>query len=103
MSVFEGSASMKKVLFAFALVAVFSSSALAASRYWDSDGNGGNNIFSTGPPVVETGFGGAGTWDTTNAKWWDGSSSTDVVWNNSGADDAIFGSTVGVIQINFAA
>jgi hypothetical protein len=34
------------------------------------------------------GSGGGGTWDTTSANWYNGT--TDVVWNNANNDTAVF-------------
>lgn len=47
-----------------------------ADLSWDPDLGGS-------PPV-------SGTWDTTTANWWDGAANQ--LWDNSGAEDAIFGS-----------
>ena len=55
-------------------------------RYWDPDQNASNNNLAT-----QAGLGGGGTWDTINPEWWDGSSASDVAWNNSGYDTAVFG------------
>jgi hypothetical protein len=61
----------------------------AATLYWDSDGTGaGSSSLFTG-----SGLGGAGTWDTTNARWWDGSAYG--IWNNGNLDTALFWGTAG--------
>ncbi len=62
----------------------------AANSYqWDSDANAGNNNAAT-----QAGLGGPGAWDTTTARWWDGTG-TDVAWNNATFDTAVFGGLVG--------
>jgi hypothetical protein len=64
------------------------------SIFWDPLGNG--NV--TGIPS-----GGSGTWDTTDAFWWQGSIGTpgpDSTWPNANTDVAVFGGTAGVVTIN---
>ncbi|MBZ9709428.1 autotransporter-associated beta strand repeat-containing protein [Mesorhizobium sp. ESP7-2] len=62
----------------------------AGTRYWDANGSG-------------SGWGGSGTWNTTNLNW---SANNDGVsgpynqpWNNGAGDDAYFGSTAGTITL----
>jgi len=55
----------------------------AATFYWDSDATSGGNIAATG-----AGLGGAGTWDTTTANWWD--LTNDAAWPNNNTANAIF-------------
>lgn len=54
-------------------------SAHAATLYWDGDGVG-----ATGNPPT-AGVGGAGTWDTTLARWWNGTAYQ--LWNGVGGQD----------------
>ncbi len=56
------------------------------SLQWDADANAGNGV-----------GGGAGTWNTTTANWFNGA--TDQVWNNSAVDAAIFGGTAGAVTL----
>jgi len=65
----------------------------AATLYWDSDGTGaGSSSLFTG-----SGLGAAGTWDTTNPRWWDGSAYG--IWNNGNLDTALFWGTAGTITL----
>ncbi|MDH4476112.1 MAG: autotransporter-associated beta strand repeat-containing protein, partial [Verrucomicrobiaceae bacterium] len=53
-----------------------------ADFYWDADATtAGNNVDGTS-------LGGAGTWDTTTASWWD--LSTNLAWPNLNTSNAIF-------------
>ncbi len=54
----------------------------AAEFYWDPDATLGND------PILGTGLGGSGTWDSVSGNWFDGTSI--VPWGNTTADDAIF-------------
>jgi len=70
--------------------------AKAANLYWDSDADSGNNIISTG-----AGLGGPGTWDTTTAEWFNGTSNQ--AWSNSALDIAYFiGPTSGTVTLGEA-
>lgn len=61
--------------------------ALAQSLSWD-----GADTSTTGAQ------GGAGTWDTTTANWWNGS--TNVLWPTAGTNnDAVFGGTAGAVTV----
>jgi autotransporter-associated beta strand protein len=66
--------------------------AKAANLYWDSDATSGGNNISTG-----AGLGGAGTWDTSSAKWFDGTN--DIAWSNSALDVAYFTGTAGTVAL----
>ena len=60
----------------------------AQSLTWDGNG-------TTAPNPN----GGAGTWNTTNSNWWNGT--TNVTWPTSGTDnDAVFGGTGGTVTIS---
>ena len=66
-----------------------------AALYWDADGNViGDNT------TTNAGLGGNGTWNTTSALWWDGSSSALTTWPNTGSDTAIFTGSAGVGILN---
>lgn len=56
--------------------ALFPSTAQAATYTWDASGTGARTD-------------GSGSWTTTNANWWNGSS--DVNWTTTGIDTAVFG------------
>ena len=66
--------------------------AKAANLYWDNDATSGGNTISTG-----AGLGGAGTWDTSAAKWFDGTN--DIAWSNSALDVAYFTGTSGTVTL----
>ncbi|MFC7397598.1 beta strand repeat-containing protein, partial [Chelatococcus sp. GCM10030263] len=61
-----------------------------ANRYWDADGSG-------------IGFGGTGTWNTTNPPLWNSSDNAVAgpffTWNNAGLDNAIFAGTAGTVTL----
>ena len=60
----------------------------AATYVWDPDTNNGNNILNlSGVAPTATNMGGAGSWDTTNNRWWTGLA--DQPWSN-GVDTAWF-------------
>lgn len=65
------------------LLALAATHAIADTLYWDP----GTTNSSSG--------GGSGTWDLSTPNWYDGNTSSEVIWNNSGqsggADDAVFG------------
>ncbi len=56
----------------------------AASLQWDANG-------------AAPGSGGSGTWNTTTALWFNGSSFQN--WNNATLDDAVFGGTAGTVTL----
>jgi autotransporter-associated beta strand protein len=60
---------------------------VVSTLYWDSDTNAANNDAITG-----AGLGGNGIWNPGgDTNFWDGfSTTTDVQWNNSNNDDAVF-------------
>ena len=66
--------------------------AKAANLYWDNDGDITGNVTSTG-----VNLGGAGTWDTTATKWFNGTS--DVAWSNTSFDIAYFTGTAGTVAL----
>src|ERR1700739_723125 len=74
----------RKPSMAVAAAALFSSAMAHAQLVWDPALNGGLT-------------GGAGTWNTTSAEWWNGA--TEVVWDNSGSTPAIFGGTGGTVTL----
>jgi len=69
----------------------------AAVVYWDADGTAIGNNASSG-----AGLGGAGTWNASNSKWWDGSSLVDAAFPGTGTDTAIFTGTGGIVQLGSA-
>ena len=69
--------------------------AKAANLYWDSDATATGNNISTG-----AGLGGAGTWDTATAEWFNGSSNQ--AWSNSALDVAYFTGTAGTVTLGEA-
>ena len=88
--------SMRAGVFAApALIAAAAVLAPAATLYWDSDTNAGNNNVTTG-----AGLGGGGTWNTlTTSNWWNGSAGADQQWNDV-TDDAVFWGTAGAVTLN---
>ena len=82
-------ASLSRSLALATLAAMGLGQADAANYTWD--------------PTFDTGTtGGAGTWDTTIANWWDGAA--DVAWPNLTTDTAIFGGVAGgLVTINTGA
>lgn len=68
--------------------------AFAASLAWDPSGTPG------GSGASPTGSGGTGTWNTSAARW--SNSVSDVSWNNSNGDNAIFGGTGGTVTLGEA-
>jgi autotransporter-associated beta strand protein len=69
--------------------------AKAANLYWDNDATAAGNNISTG-----AGLGGAGTWDISAAKWFDGTN--DIAWSNSALDVAYFNGTAGAVTLGEA-
>ncbi len=68
----------------------------AATFYWDSDADATGNNAVTGASL-----GGTGSWNTTNANWWDGISISDQAWNNANNDTAIFwGANGGTVTLD---
>jgi fibronectin-binding autotransporter adhesin len=65
----------------------------ATTLYWDADASG------TGNNTSGTNLGGAGSWNTTNTNWWDGSSGTDTAWGAGTTNSAIFNGTAGTVTI----
>ena len=66
----------------------------AATYYWDSDATAaGDN------PVLGTGLGGTGNWDTASLLWYNSLTNADVAWPNSAADAAIFTGTAGAVTL----
>jgi hypothetical protein len=67
----------------------------AATLYWDVDAT------ATGNASSGTGLGGAGTWNTSNANWWNGVTPIDQVWSNSlnAGDTAVFSGTAGTVTL----
>ncbi len=59
---------------------------MMAVLYWDPSHSGGTSL------------GGTGNWDTTSANWWNGTS--DVTWNNSNGDTAVFSGTAGTATLS---
>ena len=58
-------------------------------------------VFNWDPGLTATpGGGGAGTWDTTTANWYDGT--IDNVWGGTGGDTAVFGGTGGGVNLGAA-
>src|SRR5215469_5553866 len=77
-----------KRFFAFitaALSVLAISSAAAAELYWDPGATGSASA------------GGAGTWDTNNAFWFNGIA--DIAWTNANNDDANFSGTAGIVTV----
>lgn len=66
--------------------------AKAANLYWDSDATAAGNNISNG-----TGLGGAGTWDTSELEWFNGTDN--VAWSNSALDVAYFTGTAGTVTL----
>ncbi|MEI9898645.1 MAG: autotransporter-associated beta strand repeat-containing protein [Chthoniobacter sp.] len=66
-----------------------------ATFYWDPDGNGANDNFSTG-----AGLGTAGNWNTTDLFWNPGDGSADLAWSNAGLDTAYFWGTAATVTLN---
>jgi autotransporter-associated beta strand protein len=66
--------------------------AKAANLYWDNDADSANNSISTG-----AGLGGTGSWDTSAAKWFDGTNG--LAWTNSSQDVAYFTGTAGTVTL----
>jgi autotransporter-associated beta strand protein len=67
----------------------------AATIYWDGANTGDTNNVSTG-----INLGGVGTWDNlTTSNWWDGLSASDVPWNNSNMDTAVFWGSAGTVTL----
>jgi hypothetical protein len=62
-------------------------------RWWDG---GTDDIGTDGDGASQ---GGAGTWDTTILNW-DKGAEPHVAWNNSNADNAIFGGTPGTVTVS---
>ncbi|MBM4017216.1 MAG: hypothetical protein FJ288_02640 [Planctomycetes bacterium] len=58
---------------------------LLSTLYWDPDGNWANNNACTG-----AGLGGTGNWNLTSPYWWADGTCSNVPWNNSGGDQAVF-------------
>jgi chondroitin AC lyase len=56
---------------------------------WDGDGVAGNN--------AEGGLGGGGTWDTLQARWWDGE--TLRAWDNEDPRYGVFGNLPGIVSL----
>ncbi|RFC45582.1 MAG: Autotransporter-associated beta strand repeat-containing protein, partial [Verrucomicrobia bacterium] len=65
----------------------------AADLYWDSDGTGA----SSSSILTGSGLGGGGTWDTTNARWWNGTGYSS--WTNLNLDTALFWGTAGTVTL----
>jgi autotransporter-associated beta strand protein len=59
--------------------------------YWDSDGTATNNNLATG-----SGLGGSGTWDSSGAKWYSGTS--DGAWTTN--SNAVFSGTAGTVTLS---
>src|SRR3954464_10144993 len=80
-------AAKRRKVFARGLVALSTASGLlamsqlahASTFYWDNDGAG-----ATGNPPT-AGVGGAGAWDNTSLKWWDGAAYQS--WTAAGGQD----------------
>jgi hypothetical protein len=70
-----------------ALVCEWGGGAEAASLQWDANG-------------AVPGTGGSGTWNTSTALWFNGSSFQN--WNNATLDDAAFGGTAGTVTLGVA-
>ena len=62
-------------------------SASAAVLYWDGDGT---------PPLL----GGDGTWDASTPNWFWQDQNAYQAWNNSGNDDAVFGTAGGLVNVS---
>ena len=76
---------MKKQLIVIIALVLVAGAALAGNLYWSGDGSS---------------QGGAGTWDTTTARW--GASAGGpfgTFWNNGNNDTAIFGGTAGTVTL----
>ncbi|MFN7138004.1 MAG: immunoglobulin domain-containing protein, partial [Limisphaerales bacterium] len=84
---------VRKTTSLLAMVAM-GTTAQAAPLYWDNDQDATNNVLPAG-----TGLGGAGTWNTTDLKWWDGVSGANQAWVNANGDSAIFIGTSGAISV----
>ena len=70
--------------------------AFSATLFWDADGTATGNNATTG-----AGLGGTGSWDNlSTVNWWDGVSASDVTWNNSGINTAVFEGTGGTVTLN---
>ncbi|MBN8421692.1 MAG: autotransporter-associated beta strand repeat-containing protein [Verrucomicrobia bacterium] len=65
----------------------------AATLYWDADATVAGNSSTSG-----MGLGGSGSWNTTLANWWNGSS-TDTAFTFSSGDTAIFTGLGGLVQL----
>jgi len=65
----------------------------AATVYWDADAVAAGNSSISG-----MGLGGSGTWNTTLANWWDGSS-PDAAFTFSSGDTVIFTGLGGLVQL----
>ena len=63
--------------------------------YWDPDRNPANNNVTTG-----AGLGGAGTWDTSAASWFNPATGQDVVWNSANNDTAVFSGASGAVSLS---
>ncbi|MCX5673920.1 MAG: autotransporter-associated beta strand repeat-containing protein [Planctomycetota bacterium] len=58
---------------------------LLSTLYWDPDTCAANNCAATGE-----GLGGTGEWNLTSNYWWAAGAGSNVAWNNSNGDTAVF-------------
>lgn len=66
----------------------------AATYYWDADGIGAGSS-----PVLGTGLGGTGAWDTSSPLWFSPLTGADGIWPNLTTDAAIFTGTAGTVTL----
>lgn len=78
-----------------ACLSLWSTRVTGATIYWDGANTGDVNNVLTGANL-----GGDGTWDNlTTSNWWDGLSASDVPWNNSSMDTAVFWGSAGTVTL----
>src|SRR5215510_1026997 len=70
---------------AIALVVALAPGAHGAALQWDANG-------------ATAGSGGTGTWNTSSALWFNGS--TYQAWSNAAGNDAVFGGTAGTVTLS---